>query len=136
VLGDAVNLASRLEGLTKQYGVGMIVGDTTKALVPDVLYRELDRVIVKGKDEPVTIYEPLGVPGQVEQSALDESKLWSQALRQYRSRDWDMAELQLLQLMKANPSRLLYKIFLERIDIYRKSPPPEDWDGAYRFETK
>ena len=136
VLGDAVNLASRLEGLTKQYGVGMIVGDTTKALVPDVLYRELDRVIVKGRDEPVTIYEPLGVPGQVEQSALDESRLWSQALRQYRSRDWDMAELQLLQLMKANPSRPLYKIFLERIDIYRKSPPPEDWDGAYRFETK
>ena len=66
VMGDAVNLGSRLEGITKQYGVGIIVGDGTRDLTKkDFVYRELDRVRVKGKDEPVGIYEPIGLEGQV-----------------------------------------------------------------------
>ena len=68
VMGDAVNLASRLEGLTKQYGVGMIVGEGTRAACPDVVFRELDRVRAKGKTEPVAIFEPIG-PG----AAIDKA---------------------------------------------------------------
>jgi adenylate cyclase len=136
VLGDAVNLASRLEGITKEYGVGMIVGDSTKALISDMVFLELDKIAVKGRDEPVTIYEPLGLAYEVEKVVLDEARLWSQALRLYRSRNWDMAELQLLNLMQAHPARQLYRLFLERIGNYRKTPPPETWDGAYRFDTK
>jgi adenylate cyclase len=136
VMGDAVNLASRLEGLTRQFGVGMIVGETTRAQAPDLVYRELDRVRVRGKDATVAIYEPLGLPGEVSKDLIDELKLWAQALRLYRSQDWDMAELQLLNLLKAYPSRTLYRSFIDRIATFRRNPPGEGWDGAYRFETK
>ncbi len=136
VMGDAVNLASRLEGATKQFGVGMIVGEGTRVQAPEFVYRELDRVRVKGKDAPVTIYEPLGLQGAVSKDLLDELKLWAQALRLYRSQDWDMAELQLLNLLKAYPSRTLYQTFLDRIRLFRTDPPQKGWDGAFRFETK
>jgi adenylate cyclase len=136
VMGDAVNLASRLEGVTKQYGVGMIVGENTRDCLKGMVFRELDRVRVKGKDESVTIYEPMGQSGEVDPAALDELKLWGQALRLYRARDWDMAELQLINLQKANPGRHLYQLYIDRIAHYRANPPGDDWDGAFRFETK
>ncbi|HZP92396.1 MAG TPA: adenylate/guanylate cyclase domain-containing protein [Burkholderiales bacterium] len=136
VMGDAVNLASRLEGITKQYGVKMIVGETTRALAHDVVFRELDRVKPKGKEQPVTIYEPLGLQREVDGVVLDEIKLWNQALRLYRSANWDMAELQLINLIKAYPGRVLYQLFLDRIGEFRKNPPESGWDGSYRFETK
>jgi adenylate cyclase len=136
VMGDAVNLASRLEGITKQYGVGMIVGEATRAAVPEVVFRELDRVKVKGKDEPVGIFEPIGLATEVDKPVLDELKLWGQALKLYRSREWDMAELQLLNLLKLSPGSGLYKLFLERIAVFRAHPPEEGWDGSWRFDTK
>jgi class 3 adenylate cyclase len=71
VMGDAVNLASRLESLTKKYGVTMIIGEETRKAVPDVVVRELDRVRVKGKDEPVAIFEPIGLQGSVDKETLD-----------------------------------------------------------------
>src|SRR3569623_1994855 len=83
VMGDAVNLGSRLEGITKQYGVGILVGEETRKLVKDVVFREVDKVRVKGKDEPVAIYEPLGVEGAVDKKGLDELKVWNQVLRLY-----------------------------------------------------
>jgi adenylate cyclase len=136
VMGDAVNLASRLEGITKQYGVNMIVGESTRSEVPDVVFRELDRVKVKGKDEPVAIYEPVGLAGEVDKPVQDELKLWGQALKLYRARDWDMAELQLLNLQKLNVNSGLYKLFLERIAYFRANPPEAGWDGSWRFDSK
>ncbi|HEY5930229.1 MAG TPA: adenylate/guanylate cyclase domain-containing protein [Burkholderiales bacterium] len=136
VMGDAVNLASRLEGITKQYGVSMIVGESTRSQIQDVVFRELDRVKVKGKDEPVAIFEPIGATGEVEKPVQDEMKLWGQALKLYRSRDWDMAELQLLNLRKTNANSGLYKLFLERIVYFRANPPEDGWDGSWRFDTK
>ena len=136
VMGDAVNLASRLEGITKEYRVAMIVGESTRIQVPDVVFRELDRVKVKGKDAPVAIFEPLGVAGEVGKPVQDEMKLWGQALKLYRLRDWDMAELQLLNLLKINANSGLYKLFLERIVHFRANPPEDGWDGSWRFDTK
>ncbi|MEW6313298.1 MAG: adenylate/guanylate cyclase domain-containing protein [Pseudomonadota bacterium] len=139
VMGDAVNLASRLEGITKQYGVGMVVGEATREKVPDFVFRELDRVRVKGKEAPVAIYEPLGPAGEVAQSVLDEIKLFQQALKYYRARDWDRAELQLLNLQKTVPEGSefhLYQLYLKRIARYRAEPPAGDWDGVTTFETK
>lgn len=136
VMGDAVNLASRLEGITKQYGVGMIVGEGTKAMMPDFAFRELDRVRVKGKDEPVAIYEPIGPANQTDKVLLDELKLFHQALKYYRLQDWDRAEMQLLNLQRMAPGSKLYEIYAKRINYFRNTSPGDNWDGVWVFETK
>jgi adenylate cyclase len=137
VMGDAVNLGSRLEGITKQYGVGIIIGESTRDLVKkDFVFRELDRVRVKGKAEPVGIYEPVGIEGQVSKEDLEELKLWNQALRAYRSQDWDQAELMLLNLSRMHPRYLYDEVYVKRIAHYRKESPGEGWDGVTTFETK
>ncbi|MPZ45788.1 MAG: CHASE2 domain-containing protein [Betaproteobacteria bacterium] len=137
VMGDAVNLASRLESLTKEYGVAIIVGESTRSLTAqDFVYRELDRVRVKGKLEPVAIYEPIGAAGEVDKRTLDELRLFSQALKLYRAQDWDMAELQLINLLKISPESRLYQLYVERIGAFRTSPPGRGWDGAFTFEHK
>jgi len=136
VMGDAVNLASRLEGITKEYGADIIVGEDTKKVVPDVIFREVDRVRVKGKDIAVAIYEPLGLQGEIEPSQLEEVELFHQALQRYRSQQWSEAELQLKRLQQRWPDRMLYPKFIERIAYLRANPPAGDWDGAFTFHTK
>ncbi len=137
VMGDAVNLGSRLEGITKQYGVGIIVGETTREkLKKDFVFRELDRVKVKGKDEPVGIYEPLGLEGEPSRAEMEELKMWAQFLRSYRAQDWDAAEVTLLNLSRANPRYLYEKVYSDRISHYRKEAPGADWDGSWKFDTK
>ncbi len=136
VLGDAVNLGSRLEGLTKLYGVAIIVSESTKAAVPEVAFRELDRVRVKGKDQPVTIYEPLGLNDRVDPEIKQRVLKFANALTQYRTQHWDIAESRLLELQKTEPDHGLYKLYLERIAYYRKNPPTPDWDGVFTHLTK
>jgi adenylate cyclase len=137
VMGDAVNLGSRLEGITKEYGADIIVGEGTKDAVPDVVFRELDRVRVKGKDEAVAIFEPFGMQGKVDKARLEEIKLYTQFLRLYRAQDWDQAELQLFNLQKQVPGSPLYsQTFVERISYLRANPPGKGWDGAFTFKTK
>jgi adenylate cyclase len=136
VMGDSVNLASRLEGLTKQYGVGMIVGEATRAACKDLVFRELDRMRPKGKTDSVAIYEPIGPAASLDKAMSDELSLWQQALRLYRAQEWDMAELQLINLQRLHPARALYAEFLSRVALFRKHPPGPDWDGAWTFETK
>jgi len=136
VMGDAVNLGARLEGLTRQYEVDVIVSETVKEAVPEYVYRKLDRVKVKGKDEPVTIYEPLALKEEVSRDELDELKLYAQALRYYRKMEWDNAELQFLNLKKMHADRPLYDFYIERMKYFRDNPPAEDWDGVFTFTTK
>lgn len=136
VMGDAVNLASRLEGITKQYGVTMVVGEQTKTRCPDIVFRELDRVRVKGKEEPVAIYEPLGVQGEIDKGLLEQAKVFHEALRAYRAQDWDRAEMHLLNLARMAPGVPLYEIYAKRINYFRGRPPGADWDGVFVFETK
>jgi len=136
VMGDAVNLGSRLEGITKQYGVGILVGQETRKLVADVLFREIDKVRVKGKDEPIAIYEPIGIEGQIEKGRLEEVKLWHAALKLYRAQQWDQAEIQMLNLQRMNPDCHLYEIYVGKIVDHRAHPPGDDWDGVTKFDTK
>ena len=136
VMGDAVNLASRLEALTKQYEVGILVGEATRRAVKDVVFREIDRVRVKGKDEPVSIYEPLAFESDFDRSRLEELKLWNLALRQFRSQEWDQAELTLFNLQRMAPDCALFRLYAEQIGHYRRHPPGKDWDGVRTFETK
>jgi adenylate cyclase len=136
VMGDSVNLASRLEGLTKQYGVGMIVGENTRAACPDVVFRELDRVRAKGKTELVAIFEPIGPAAAIDKAMGNQLSLWHQALKLYRAQEWDMAELQLLSLQRMYPDVRLYAEFVKRVAQLRKNPPGAGWDGAWIFDTK
>jgi adenylate cyclase len=136
VMGDAVNLASRLESITKQYGVGIIVGESTQKAVPDVVFRELDRVRVKGKDEPVVIFEPMGMIGQVDETILEELKLFEQVLKLYRAQDWELAQAQLLKLQQSSPECYLYQLYLERVEYFRANPPDVEWDGVFTFKEK
>jgi adenylate cyclase len=136
VMGDAVNLGSRLEGITKQYGVGFIAGESTRELLKKTfVFRELDRVRVKGKEDPVAIYEPVGEEGNVSSDEMDEIKLWNQALRAYRAQDWDKAEVTLMNLQRIKP-RYLYDLYVKRVEHLRKEPPVANWDGVTIFETK
>ncbi|MEK7438825.1 MAG: adenylate/guanylate cyclase domain-containing protein [Pseudomonadota bacterium] len=136
VMGDAVNLSSRLEGLTRVYGVGILVGQNTRAIVKDIVFREIDRVKVKGKDEPVDIFEPIGIEGQVDQKVIDEIDLWHTALTAYRAQNWDQAETDLSNAQRMSPECKLYQLYLERIRQCRIDPPPPNWDGVTAFKTK
>jgi adenylate cyclase len=136
VMGDAVNLASRVEGLTKEYGAPIIVGQATREAVTGIVFRELDRVRVKGKDEPVAIFEPIGPENEVGRERVEELKLWGQALKLYRARSWDQAELILFNLQRLYPGTPLYSLYADRVARYRHESPGPGWDGVTAFETK
>jgi len=136
VMGDAVNLASRLESLTKEYGVGILVSENIVAAVPGMVYRELDRVRVKGKLEPITIYEPVGVQGKVGDTVINEVDRFHRALDRYRQQRWDEAEQTIASLSMADTTRKVYHIYLERIAALRVNPPAKNWDGVFTFMSK
>ena len=136
VLGDAVNLGSRLEGLTKNYGVNIIVSETTKKSVSEYIFRELDLVRVKGKNEPVAIFEPVGHKNDLDKIVTSELTNYKQALRGFRSQNWDKAEMDFLNLSRTNPERFLYQVYLKRISHFRKEPPGNDWDGVFTHTDK
>jgi adenylate cyclase len=136
VMGDAVNLGSRLEGLTKQYAVTIICSDSTRIAVPEFSYLELDLVRVKGKEQPVGIYEPLGLKDSVDKTLRSLLTRHKQALTYYRKQDWDGAEREFFTLQQAMPERVLYRLYLDRIAYFRAHPPGESWDGVFTFTTK
>ena len=136
VMGDPVNLGSRLEGLTKQYAVTAICSETTRTSAPDFSYIELDQVRVKGKQQPVAIYEPLGPRDSVDKSVRSLLTRHKQALAYYRKQDWDGAEREFFTLQQAMPQRKLFHLYLDRIAYFRNHPPGDDWDGVFTFTTK
>jgi adenylate cyclase len=136
VMGDAVNLASRLEGITKVYGAGVVVGEATRQNAPEYAYRELDRVRVKGKHEPVPIFEPLALDADLDPARRAALQKWHAALELVRAQQWDVAEQAIGELHAAWPDDLLYLLYLERITHYRAHPPGADWDGVTTFATK
>ena len=135
VMGDTVNLGSRLEGLTKQYGVDIIVNDRTAQLVPEFTFRELDLVRVKGKNEPVAIFEPLGPTKDIGVETTEELTLYGAALAAYRRKDWNVAQ-DSFQSLKQRTDHLLYTVYLDRIVRFRGEPPPADWDGVFTHLSK
>jgi adenylate cyclase len=136
VMGDAVNLGARLEGLTKEYGVGILVSENIIKAAPIAIYKELDKVRVKGKLEPVAIYEPIGLIGEVGDSAIDEVERFHKALAKYRAQQWDEAERMLISLSQAAPNTKVYKVYLDRIADLRKETLAPEWDGVFVFKTK
>jgi len=134
VLGDSVNLASRLEGLTKFYGVPLIIGEDTHRAVPDVQCRELDRVRVKGRAHAVTIYQPLG--RRLAAAVSAELREWEAALSKYREGKFAEAELEFAALASSHSEQEIYNIYRVRCAGFRIEPPPSEWDGATTFDVK
>lgn len=136
VIGDAVNLGSRLEGLSKSYGVDIVVSESTRNLAPDYAWQELDRVRVKGKAQAVAIFWPMAVAGELDADGAGELKTWNSFLRSYRAQQWDQADVHLINLMRMNPNKYLYRLYAERVSSMRLLPFDPTWDGATNFETK
>ena len=136
VLGDAVNLASRLEGLTKEYGVGILVSENIVKGAPGFVYREVDRVVVKGRQEGVAVFDPVGKVGEVTETALTEIDRFHKALEYYRKQRWDEASQMLSDLGAANPDSKLYRLYQKRIDYFRHNSPGPAWNGLWVFTTK
>jgi adenylate cyclase len=135
VMGDAVNLGSRLEGITKQYGVGILVTQPTVEADPVHAFMKIDDVRVKGKETPVAIYEPLGVKAGLDETLKKNAADFEAVFASYQKQDWDTAESALRALNERAP-RKLYDIYLERIAHFRAASPPADWDGVFVYTTK
>lgn len=147
VLGDSVNLASRLEGQSKTYGVTIVLGDHTVRLAPDYATVELDLIMVKGKTEAVRIFALLGDPKVAVDSEFIEMKgLHDTILGAYRGQKWDEC-LKLMDQAKEKAVSMtgkgmvhelpkFYALLEERIGEYRLTPPPSDWDGVFVATSK
>jgi adenylate cyclase len=136
VLGDAVNLASRIEGLTKFYGVKLMVTETTKAGQENFVFRQVDRVRVKGKKNGVEIYEVLCRKKELTENLTKELDLYHAALNHYFNQQWDKAHVIFAELQAAHPDVKLYSLYLRRVEEFKLTPPPSDWDGIYTHATK
>jgi adenylate cyclase len=138
VIGDAVNLASRLEGLSKVYGVEVVVSSVTRDMVPQVVWQELDRVRVKGRAQVISIYTPRALSDQAPSPLLDELRVWDSCLQAYRAQQWAQARnlLEQLQAQATGGPHALYALYAQRVQGYQRQPPGEAWDGVTQFETK
>jgi len=142
VLGDTVNLAARLEGQSKNYGVGIVIGDLTSQGAPDYATLEMDYIAVKGKSEGVRIYCLQGPP---ELAQTDEFKALADKngamIEAYRGQRWREARVLVAECRELDdflplPLDVLYDLYDERIDVYEADPPGPDWDGVFVATSK
>lgn len=136
VLGDTVNLASRVESLSKFYGVDIIVTEYTIQNQTQFIFRKLDRVKVKGKKNSVEIFEVIGLQKNMSSELNKELNDYNQALNLYFNQEWSKAEIILTELLQNHPENKLYKIYLERIQEFKLNSPGKDWDGVYIHLSK
>lgn len=141
VIGDTVNLAARLESLTRLYAVSNIVSEAAMLAAPEFSYRELDVVRVFGKTEAVRIYEVLPSDSSATSSgSLQDTRTvnsrFNQAVAHYRQREWDQARSLFEKLVDDLGNPALCSVYLERIESYEKEDPGADWDGVYTFGKK
>lgn len=137
VIGDTVNLASRLEGVNKLYGTHVILSEDTYRLAsPHIEVRELDVVTVVGKVEPVRIYELMALAGALAPAQAQLRQAFAAGLTAYRTQCWAEAETHFRECLEIIPGDGPATLFLERIAQLRTHPLPADWDGVWRLETK
>lgn len=136
VLGDAVNLAARLESVAKQYYATIVISETTRAAVPEIACRELDRVRVKGREQPVTLFEPLGRADELPPSMQRALADYEQALACYRAQQWAPAQAAFAALAEMWPQEALYTFYLQRIEALQATPPGDAWDAVFNLTDK
>ena len=137
VMGDAVNLGSRLEGASKQYGTRILIGENTFSLATnDIEVREIDLIRVKGIRQPVRVYELLAKKGELPPEKVRLVGVYVKGLAQYRERNWRDAIRCFQEALEINPQDGPARVYVERCETFIENPPPLDWDGVYEMKTK
>ncbi len=137
VMGDAVNLASRLEGANKAYGTRFLVNARTTKMTGELFeFREIDQIRVEGKEEPEHVYEVMGRRGELTAESRRLLDHFAEGLAAYRRRAWDEAEKDFRAALEAVPDDGPSRVFLERLKQLVANPPPADWDGVWALSEK
>jgi adenylate cyclase len=137
IMGHAVNIASRLEGINKHYGTWIIASeDTVKECGDRVFTRRLDRIRVVGVNEPVRIYELLELPDKVTPELREQTRLFHEALSFFEERNWKAAHSGFGKILDRRPDDRPSLLYLDRCRQYLRKAPDEDWDGVYNLSEK
>ena len=138
VLGDEVNLASRLEGANKPFGTKVMISETTLKMVENaVITRPLDLIVVKGKSKPVQVHELIGRRDEKLDNLMENVlPMYSTGMECYENRQWDRAASFFRQCLRLIPDDGPSKLYLRRAEEFVKNPPPVDWDGVYQLKSK
>jgi class 3 adenylate cyclase len=137
IIGDDVNLASRLEGLNKNYGTQCIISESTMSQLPnDFALRMMDFVVVKGRTKPVTIYELVAEKGDVRHIDLDFLSIYNECMNHYRERRWDAAIDGFEELLGKKPDDKATLLLRERCRQFKEAPPPQKWRGEVVYLDK
>ncbi len=137
VMGDAVNLASRLEGANKAFGTRFLVNARTTKMTGELFeFRELDQIRVEGKEEPEHVYEVLGLRGALSGDMRRLTEHFAEGLAAYRRRAWDEAAVAFTAALEAVPGDGPARVFLDRLKTLKSEPPPADWDGVWALNEK
>jgi len=137
IIGDNVNLASRLEGVNKQFGTEIIISETTYQLAKErIAARELDLIAVTGKEKPVRIFELLGEKDKVTKEDKRMKALFEDGLKLYRMKEFAKAQEIFGKVMEISPNDRPSQIFIERCKNLIDAPPPANWDGVFRMKEK
>ena len=137
-IGDAVNLGSRLEGANKLYGTGILISDDTYQMARDhILARQLDLLRVKGKQEPVKVYELMAMrDDKVDIKTREVLNYFQQGYQHYLAQNWEWAMNQFRQALQINRDDEPSRLYLLRCQEFLHRPPGKDWDGVYTLKTK
>ena len=138
VIGDAVNAASRLEGMTKEFHTDLAIGESVAELLDDTfLVRRLGRIQLKGKKKPLMVYEVLGHRSKRDTAWSDEDlALYHEAFDRFLARDFEPAAARFEQCAERHPKDSCVRRYLNAAREYHVTPPTEDWDGRVVMETK
>ncbi len=137
VIGDTVNFASRLEGVNKAYGTRILVSEETSDKVSHTMItREIDTIVVPGKDESKRVFEILGLKEQQPEKADQLSIRYAKALTAYRKKEWDNARKAFQECLLLHPDDPPSSVFLKRLDHYEQNPPGQNWEGIWVIKQK
>jgi len=137
VIGDTVNLASRLEGLNKLYGTAILIADATEILARAAIEtREIDTVIVAGKTEPITVFELMAEKNKLNEQRCALREAYEEGLGAYRARDWERAAERFAKCLEIAPKDGPARVMAARVEAFAANPPPADWDRAWKVDTK
>ena len=137
IMGDSVNLASRLEGANKVYGTRVLASEVTaKVAVSDVEVREVDRIVVLGQKEPQAVFEVMARKGELTAAQAELRACFSDALAAYRAKQWEKARAGFVAALAIVPNDGPSATLLKRLDTLQSANLAEDWDGAWHMDQK